>query len=112
MRMPLRCPTPVSDMRPESSLDDSHVPAELTDVIVRAVLTQIADTVPIAKDFEPLTATARGATGHVVGIRSRTGRRVVVKMFPAAVADRAGVEAAALRIAGGLPGVPVPDVLA
>ena len=88
------------------------MPAELADVIVRAVLAKIADTVPIAKDFEPLTATARGATGHVVGIRSRTGRRFVVKMFPAAVADRAGVEAAALRIAGGLPGVPVPEVLA
>jgi len=31
-------------------------------------------------------------------------------MFPAAVVDRAAVEAAALRIAGSLPGVPVPVV--
>ncbi len=65
---------------------------------------------PIAGDVEPLTATQRGAIGHVVGIRGPTGRRFVVKMFPAAVVDRAAVEAAALRIAGGLPGVPVPVV--
>ncbi|GGM08483.1 phosphotransferase family protein [Nakamurella endophytica] len=84
--------------------------ARAPDAAVRAALEDVRARLGMVPDaWRP---PVQGAVGHLTGLAAPDGSRWVLKVFPAPAASRALVEDAALRLAAGLPGVPVPAVAA